>query len=312
MKQFLDRWLSDCVRLSVRPATYNSYEQQIRVHIAPALGHFQLAKLAPQNVQRYMNEKMEADSGLSEKTVRYHRTILAVALGQALKWGLVNRNVATLVDPPRAKKYEIQQIDPDQARTFLEAIKTDRLEALFSVALSLGLRRGEALGLRWQDIDFQARTLRVTQSLSRLNKQLVLSEPKTKNSRRTLDLPESLAAKLREHRIHQLEEKMRMGEKWTDTGLVFTTSRGTPIEPRNVNRQLANLLTKAKLPQFRVHDLRHFCASLLLAQGVPLKAVSDILGHTQISITADLYTHVLPAMKREAVDLMDSLLAGRG
>lgn len=184
------------------------------------------------------------------------------------------------------------------------------MEVLLCVAFSLCLRRGEALGLRWQDIDFQSRTLRVTQSLSRLNKKLVLSEPKTKSSRRILDLPESLSARLREHRTRQLEERMKAGEGWTETGLVFTTKHGTPIEPRNVNRQLTNLLDNAKLPQFRVHDLRHFCASLLLAQGVPLNVVSDILGHTQISITADLYTHVSPAMKREAVDLMDSILTG--
>jgi integrase len=319
LKQFLERWLEDCVKPKVRPSTYISYEQQVRVHISPALGHVQLTKLQPQHIQRYMNDKMkpiqvpgeaEPGPGLSAKTVRYHRSILVMALNQALKWNLVGRNVATLVDPPRAERYEIQPIDAEQARTFLEAIKGDRLEALFTVALSLGLRRGEALGLRWQDIDFEARTLRVNHSLARINGELVLSEVKTKQSRRALDLPDMLAAKLRDHRKRQLEEKIKLGDKWVETGFVFTTSLGTPIDPRNVKRHLDSVLEKAKLQHFRVHDLRHFCASLLLAQAVPLKVVSDILGHSQISITADLYPHVLPAVRRAShIDLMDTILA---
>jgi integrase len=221
------------------------------------------------------------------------------------------RNVATLVDKPRALKYEIQPITPEQARQFLEAIKGNRLEALFTVALSLGLRRGEALGLRWQDIDFEKRTLRVHQSLARINKKLVLSEPKTKSSRRILDLPATLAARLKEHRTRQLEDRMAVGTRWVETGLVFTSGIGTPVDPRHVKRHLDPLLTKAGLPHFRVHDLRHFCASLLLAQGVPLKVVSDLLGHTQISITADLYTHVLPGVRKEAIDLMDRILSAQ-
>jgi integrase len=319
VRQFLERWLEDCIKPTVRPATYVSYEQQVRVHIGPALGHHQLTKLGPQHIQAYMNEKAKPvpqpakdkpKPGLSAKTIGYHRSLIVMALGQALKWGLVARNVATLVDKPRALKYEIQPITPEQARQFLEAIKGNRLEALFTVALSLGLRRGEALGLRWQDIDFEKRTLRVHQSLARINKGLVLSEPKTKGSRRILDLPKTLAVRLKEHKTRQLEERMAAGSRWIETGLVFTSGIGTPIDPRHVKRHLDPLLTKAGLPHFRVHDLRHFCASLLLAQGVPLKVVSDLLGHTQISITADLYTHVLPSMRKDAFDLMDSILTG--
>jgi integrase len=142
-------------------------------------------------------------------------------------------------------------------------------------------------------------------------RKLELSEPKTKSSRRVLNLPDSLVSKLREHRTRQLEEKMLAGPNWRDTGLVFTTRLGTPIDPRNVKRRFDALLKNAKLAHYRVHDLRHFCASLLLAQGVPLKVVSDILGHTQISTTADLYTHVLPALRQEAIDLMDRILTAK-
>jgi integrase len=308
VKEFLDRWLNDCVKPSVRLSTFLSYESEVRVHISPKLGHIQLEKLTPQHIQAYMNDRLKSE--LSATTVAYHRSLLRMALNQALRWNLVGRNVATLVDPPRTEKYEIQPITPEQARSFLEVLNGNRLEALFAVALSLGLRRGEALGLRWSDIDFDARTLRVSQILQRLDHKLCFSEPKTKSSKRVLALPETLVSKLREHRTRQLEEKLAAGEHWQDTGLVFTTSIGTPIDPRNVKRKLDALLKAAELPHYRVHDLRHFCASLLLAQGVPLKVVSDLLGHTRISVTADLYTHVLPSLKREAMDLMDSILTG--
>jgi integrase len=152
--------------------------------------------------------------------------------------------------------------------------------------------------------------LRVNHFLQRIQGKLVPSEPKTKTSRRILDLPDSLIAKLREHRTRQLEEKLLAGSRWIENGFVFTSSIGTPVDPRHVKRRLDPLLKQAELPHYRVHDLRHFCASLLLAQGVPLKVVSEILGHSQISIAADLYTHVLPSMRKEAIDLMDSILTG--
>lgn len=309
LKQFLEHWLENSVKPSVRPSTYHSYESEVRVHIVPRLGHIYLEKLTPQHIQAYLNERLK--SKLSARTVAYHRSLLRMALGQAERWNLVSRNVATLVDPPRVEKFEIQPITPEQAQKFLNVIKGDRMEALFAVALSLGLRRGEALALRWDDIDFQTRTIRVCQSLQRINHKLEISEPKTKSSRRVLDLPDSLVSKLKEHRTRQLEDKLRAGEHWQETSLVFTTRLGTPIDPRGVKRQLDALLKKAELPHYRVHDLRHFCASLLLAQGVPLKVVSDLLGHTRISITADLYTHVLPSMKREAMDLMDRILTAK-
>ena len=265
-------------------------------------------------IQRYLNDKLnerDADKRLSARTISYHRTLLRMSLGQALKWGLVSRNVAALVDAPRVERFEIQPIDQQQAQTFLDAIKSERLEALFTVALSLGLRRGEALGLRWQDVDFENRTMRVCQQLHRVGKKLVFDEPKTKTSRRVLSLPNSLVSRLREHRTKQLEEKLSAGPEWKENGLVFTTSLGKPIDPRNVKRSLDRILEKAKLPHFRVHDLRHFCASLLLAQGVELKVVSQILGHTQISITADIYTHVLPQTQKAAIDLLDRILTAQ-
>jgi integrase len=197
----------------------------------------------------------------------------------------------------------------EETKAFLIACKGDRLEALFTVALAIGLRQGEALGLRWEDVDWESGVLHVRRSLQRVNRKLVLDELKTKNSRRDLPLIDRLAISLRAHRSRQLEEKLAAGKDWQENGLVFTTTIGTPLDARNVVRKYHDTLTRGGIPLRRFHDLRHGCATLLLAQGVPLKTVSDILGHSQISITADIYAHVIPEMRREALGVMDSILA---
>ena len=310
LQQFLERWLIDCVKPSVRPKTFASYSQLVRLHIAPELGRLYLSKLTPQEIQKFMNERLR--KGLSPRTVQYLRAVLRKALNQALKWGLVTRNVATLVDSPRVERAEIKPLFPQEAQRFLQAIQGDRLEALFSTALAMGLRQGEALGLRWHDIDWDSRLIRVRYSLQRINGKLELSELKTKSSRRDLPLIETVFAALRAHRNRQLQEKMLAGPHWQETGFVFTTTIGTPLDARNVVRKYHALLKKAELSHNRFHDLRHSCASLLLAQGVPLKTVSDILGHSQISITADFYAHIAPEMRREALGVMDSILTAKG
>ena len=307
--QFLDQWLNECAKQSTRPRTYEDYSTVVSKHLKPAIGSIQLVKLTPLHVQRLLNERLK--SGLSGRTVQRIRAVLRIALNQAIKWGLVVRNAASLAEPPHVEKYEIQPITQLAARDFLKAIAGDRLEALFTVALALGLRRGEALGLRWQDIDFENRTLRVNCSLQRFGGKLHLTELKTNNSRRVLHMPDVLLHKLQAHRIRQLEDKLHAGERWQESDLVFTTSVGTPLEPRNVNRHFYDLLTNSKISHFRLHDLRHYCASLLLAQGVQLKIVSEILGHAQLSTTADIYTHILPEVKKDALNLMDRILTAK-
>jgi integrase len=306
LAQFLQSWLAEVVKPSVRPKTLKTYDYIVKLHILPDLGNRVLTKLSPQDVQRFLNDKLK--SGLSARTVRHINDTLRCALNMALKWGLVSRNVATLVGPPRIQRKEIRSFAPEDARTFLKAIKGDRLEALFSVALSLGLRQGEALGLRWQDVDFDAGTLRVSFAIQRIEGRLQMVEPKTERSRRVLPLPKTVVSALRAHRSRQLEEKLALGPEWQETGLVFTSSIGTPLEPRNVVRKFHALLKDAGLPRSRFHDLRHSCASLLLAQGVPARTVMEILGHSQISLTMNTYAHVMPAMKQDAMDLMESIL----
>jgi integrase len=312
--QFLDRWLEESVKPSVRPLTFQQYHQHVRLYLTPSIGRHRLAKLAPQHVQTFVNEMLK--SGRSPRTAQLSLVILRRALAQAVKWNLAGRNVAKLVDTPKVPRHEIAPLNPAQARAFLNAAKGERLEALYTVALSLGLREGEALGLRWVDIDFEAHQIAIRQSLQRVGgkrfgapSKLEFVEPKTDRSRRTLRMPDALARALRAHRARQLQERLAAGADWTDNGLMFTTTIGTPFEPRSAVTDFKRILVKAKLPEsIRFHDLRHSAASLLLAQGIQLRAIMELLGHSTIALTANTYSHVMPSMMQDMADKMDSIL----
>ncbi len=308
--QFLDKWLEDSVKPGVRPRTFIRYSGDVRNHLKPALGKIKLAKLSAPDIQAVLNQKLK--SGLSPRTVRHLYATCRRSLKVAYKWELVPRNVATLADPPRVHRYEVKPLSPEQARTFLEAAKGDRLEGLYSVAVPLGLRLGEALGLRWQDVDLEAGTLRIAYQLQRLNGKWELVEPKTSRSRRTIAVPKATAHALRDHRKRQLEEKMKAGPDWQEHGFVFTSRIGTPLDrPNIVRRSFKLILKKAGLPDIRFHDLRHTAASLLLVQGVAPRVVMETLGHSQISLTMDTYSHVMPVLQREAADKMDAILSAQ-
>ena len=304
--QFLDRWLTDSVQGSVRPRTYSSYTTTVRLHITPALGRIELGKLNAQHVAALL--KAKAAEGLSPRTVRYIRTVLRIALNVAVRWDLVPRNVIAAVATPKVERHEVMAWTPEQARRFLAAVRGDRLEALYAVALAVGMRQGEALALHWSDVDLDAGTVRVRYSLQRINGKLTLVQPKTETSRRTIDLPLQAMAALRAHWDRQMDERRLAGTTWKEHGLVFTTQRGTPLDKGNVHNRFKALLARAGLPHMRFHDLRHCCASLLLAQNVHPKVVQEILGHSQIAMTLDLYSHVLPSVRKDAATLMSDLL----
>lgn len=306
--QFLTRWLEDSAKSKLRPRTYASYSQVVRLHIEPNLGRVPLQRLAPHHVQRWLNDLQKA--GLSPRTCQYARAILRSALGQALRWGVVSRNVATLVESPRVAKHEIHPLDPDQARALLEAVRTHRLGGLFTVALALGLRQGEALGLRWDAVDFRAGVLHVRAALQRVGKDWQLVEPKSERSRRAVALPRVAIVALRAHRVRQKKERLLAGGDWQDTGLVFTTRTGGPLDPINVTKTFKRLLRQAGVPEVRFHDLRHTAATFLLAQGVDARTIMETLGHSQISLTLDTYSHVLPTLQRDAADRMNRILTG--
>lgn len=304
---FLEDWLTVVLpSTDIRPSTVANYALVVRKHLIPGLGHFWLDKLRPEEVQQFLNEKA---ASLSPRSVQNLRTLLGAALQHAQKWGYVTRNVARLTNPPRLERKEVMPLTPEAARRLLAASKSDRLYALYAVALAIGLRKGEVSALRWSDVDFDAATLRVTGTLKRMTGQgLVRDEPKTKRSRRTVPLPDVCMDALRAHRIAQAQERLAQGERWQDLDYVFPTTVGTPLDPRNLSRQFLAACKRAQLPPTRFHDLRHTCASLLLAQGVQPRVVMETLGHSGISITMDLYTHVMLSQQREAADRMQSVL----
>jgi integrase len=304
---YLDEWLSS-ITAKVRPKTHASYAQLVRCHLKPGLGAYRLNKLRPEHVERFLDEKQGA--GLSPRTCQYLRAVLRRALGRAVKQDILSRNVAALADPPRVVRSEVQALTPDQARAFLRAIEGNRLYALVAVGLSLGMRQGELLGLRWQDVDLDAGAVRVRHALHRANRTWSLGEPKSKTSQRTIKLPESLTAILRSHRRSQLESRLLAGERWRDHDFVFTGRSGQPLEGTVLNRDVKRLLKAAGLPEVHFHALRHSCATLLMAQGVPARVVMEILGHSDIRLTLNTYSHVGQQLQDVAASKTNAALFG--
>jgi integrase len=286
------------------------------VYLVPRIGKIPLNQLTPQHVQDLQNSLLKTlrlprnrvgVGYLSPATVLDTRRVLGKALGQAAKWGLIARNPVPLVDPPSVQRPETRPFDLVEARALLAALKGDRLEALYTVVLALGLRRGEALGLKWDDIDLEGGTIRIQRALYRADGRLQLMDVKTPKSRRTIALPQFAVRALDEHRRRQADECDDAQDLWVETGLVFTTGTGTALEPRNVNRHFAGVLRSAGLPHQRFHDLRHACATLMLVQGQDLKVVQEVLGHSSIATTGNVYAHVLIGLKRQAAAGMDAL-----
>jgi integrase len=305
--EYLARWLKDSVRDTVRQGTFERYEQIIRLHIRPSLGSLKLKALSPVHIQRFYREKL--DSGLSPATVQKIHAVLHKALDQAVGWSLVPRNATELVTAPRPAPNEIQPLDSEQVKTLLEAAHGECFEALYLLAIHTGLRQGELLGLKWKDVDLENGLIRVRRTLTRNRGCLLLSEPKTKRSRRAVRLTEQAVHTLREHLAHQIEYMEHLGGLYEDCGLVFATEKGTLVNPSNLRkRSFAPLLSKAQLPRIRFHDLRHTCATLLLARNVNPKIVSEMLGHATIAITLDTYSHVLPNMQDSATHALEDVL----
>lgn len=223
-------------------------------------------------------------------------------LADAEREELVHRNVAKLVRPPKARREEVRALTVGNARRLMGTVRGDRFEALWVCALTLGLRKGGLLGLHWSDVDFVNSTLTVRQALQRVGGRLILVEPKTALSRRTVPAPPPTLAALRAQRTRQNADRLAAGASWRDSGLVFTTHLGGPLEPRNVNRAWYAVRSSAGIPGLRLHDLRHSCASFMLAAGASPRTVMKTLGHSQIGLTMNTYTHVLPEIEREAID----------
>jgi len=306
--EYFQRWLNDSVKGSVRPITFESYERLVRVHIVPAVGRIKLKALSPAHLQGLYRNRL--DAGLSPCTVQRIHAVIHRALKQALRWGLVARNVSEATDPPRAQRKEVRPLTPEQVRALLKTAHGERLEALYVLAITTGLRQGELFGLRWEDVDLETGRLSVRQALTTPKGGRRLGPPKRSKSRRSVKLTAGAVKALTVHRERQLEEREKLAELWNDHGFVFTTQVGTPINRHNFfRRSFKPLLEEAGLPRtVRFHDLRHTCATLLLSKNVNPKIVQELLGHANISQTMDTYSHLLPDMQERATSAMDDIL----
>ena len=285
--EYLGEWLRS-VRGTVRERTWRRSEEVVRLHLVPALGRTRLDGLSALQLQALYRSKL--DSGLSPRTVRMVHTTLHKALKQAVRWSLVPRNVSEAVDPPRERGTEIRPLDEGQAKSLLRSARGERFEALYVMAVTTGMRSGELLGLRWEDVDLQAGIVRVRRTVFNGR----VEAPKTAKGRRSIKLNRASVAALRQH--------PRRGE-W-----VFCNGVGRPMSVHNLhNRSWKPLLKRASLPDIRFHDLRHTCATLLLTKGVHPKVVQEMLGHSSISVTLDIYSHVLPTMQEKAVEAMEGI-----
>jgi integrase len=305
LKDHMAGWLEESIRPNIDPSTYASYEQSIRVHIAPTIGMTPLAKLTADDVERWRNRLLA--SGKSPRTVQYAYDLLRRALTQAVRRKKIGVNVAADVDRPRVEREEVVPLSPEEAGQLLEAIKGHRLEGVLLVAMGTGLRQGEVLGLRWQEnIDFQARVIRVQRQLQEGE----LIRTKRPRSVRTIPMPSFVYDALKSQEERQDLARKAAGDRWKESGLVFTSTVGTPLDGKNTTHRFQAILVKAGIRHQRFHDLRHACASLLLAQGVHPRVVMDILGHTSLDMTMGIYSHSNLALQREAMDRMDLAFAG--
>ena len=305
--EYLERFIATVGKATLKPRTLREYQRIIRQHLNPSLGRLKLRSLSPEQVQQYMNEKLAA--GLSAQSVKNHHSVLRRALSDAERWGLVSRSVAKLVTPPRVVTPEIEPLTTQEARQLIDALGEDPLAPVYEVALSLGLRQGEILGLQWDHVDLEERTLRVSTALQRFDGRYHLVEVKSVRSRRTLPLPEHLVGTLRRRKLRQAEERLKAGSDWGgEWDLVFTTPLGQPLSGPSVTHRFQKLLAHAGIRRKRFHDLRHSCGSFMLAEGVPLRVAMEVLGHADISVTANTYSHVMPELSRDAAERVGSLL----
>lgn len=311
---FLEQWLA-ARKAQVRASTWHGYRKNAHAYIVPALGSLALQSVTPQRINAFYAALLASGrrdgSALSARTVRGVHMLLRRALADAVRWRQLTINPADQADPPRAINVEMRTWTPGELREFLAYVRDDRLYALWMLAATTGLRRAEVLGLRWRDLALDAATLAVTQTLNDVGHKLIIGEPKTAAGKRVVALDQVTIAALREHRKRQLEERLAFGAGFNDGDLVFVREDGAPIHPAWLTRAFGQRVKAAGAPVIRLHDLRHTSASLALAAGIHPKVVSERLGHANVSITLNTYSHTVPAMQQDAAEKVAAIVFGR-
>lgn len=292
--QFADRFLEDVARYTMKEKTLESYESYLRLHIRPELGNLKLSSITPQHVQRIYSKKL--NSGLSKKTVHHIHTYLHRVLNQAVKWELIYRNPCDSVTPPRVDKRPPSVWTVNEAKAFLGAVTGHRWEGIYLIALTTGARRGEILGMEWQNINWNKGTITIVKTVNEIRGRATVGDPKTKLSRRTIVLPSVVVDLLRSNR--------------KSSGWIFPSEKGTPITPRNLLRHFYSVLNTLDIPHIRFHDLRHTAATILLQKDVHPKLVQELLGHSSITLTLDTYSHIIPGVDDQTAREMDAVFKG--
>jgi integrase len=312
--EWMVKWLEEYKKPTIRQNTFESYYDVIKTHILPCgISRVKLQKIQACDLQSFYNDKLkngriDNKGGLSTRYVRYIHTLIREALEQALKENLVSRNMADATSPPTVKTKGMQILTKEQLQDFISVVREDRLATAFILDIGTGLRRGELLGLKWDCVDFKKSTIIIKRQLLSLKDGPVIEEDmKTKSSKRSIPLAENLIKELKAHKVRQAKEKLQIGDMYNDQGLVFCQEDGSPIEPKSFTKRFQNLLKQAGLPKLRLHDLRHTHASLLLSENIHPKVVQERLGHSSISMTLDLYSHLSPGLQEAASQKIDNL-----
>jgi integrase len=304
--EYLERWLTDYARPKLKGSTLDRYETIVRKRLIPALGTVQLAKIQPIQLQNFYSEMQRE---VSNTTVLHYHRVLHKALESAVKWQLLGRNVADAVELPRKRKREFPILTESETARLLAEVQGTWLHTPVLLAVSTGMRRGEILGLKWTDVDLKARRLVVQRSLEqRKSGEVTFKEPKSSRGRRSIPLPMFAVRTLQAHRREQLAKLLELGLASASEGLVCTTEDGSAVPPDRLSGAFRDLIRRSNLPPVRFHDLRHSHATQLLKENVHPKVVSERLGHATVSITLDLYSHVLPSMQEEAAEKFDAAI----
>ena len=314
--EWLDTWMNEYKKNSVRPATYSSYDNNIKLHIRPALGNIEIQKMRPDHVQTLLNSLTRGNTkkpALAPWTVLKVKNIISGALEQAIRNQIIPYNPAKAAIPPKLKQREIRVLSQDEQKQFIEAVKGHRLEALYILALATGMRRGELMAITWDCVDWENNQIAVKGSISRIKDpdtnitELRYSEPKTKSGRRYIPILPNMKPILLKHKDQQEEEKSQAGSAWNKRNLVFCSNVGTPLEPRRIATTMNKITDKAGLPRFTFHALRHSFATRMLEANVPAKVVQDVLGHSDVTLTLNTYSHVMGSTAHDQMSKINNL-----
>jgi integrase len=320
LKQFVERWLRDYVEAELAPKTVHRYKE-ILARVLQAMGHLKMEQIKPMHLVEFYNNlreegiRKDGKTGkLSDSTVLYHHRVINSLFNDAVKWEVIPSNPASKVDPPKVKTKQAPCYDEEQTAALLAALDKEPLKykVMVILALATGLRRGEIMGLEWPDVDFEANTLTVRRASQYLPEKGTFSkDPKNETSNRVIAVPESVMALLKQYKAHQNEERLKVGDLWQGSNRLFTSWDGRPMHPDTISSWFPKFLARHNLPRIKFHALRHTSATLLIAEGIPLKNVSTRLGHADTRTTDKIYAHALVSVDRKAAQVMDNILTGK-